>query len=413
MKTLEPQADRIQADLDDLAAIVDRSRPGWTRTSLSDLDRAGRLAVLDKMRAVGLESFIDAAGNVIGRLAGRVGDAGALVTGSHTDTVEGGGRFDGNVGVVAALETVRMLAEADVRLQHDLLVVDFFSEEPNRFGISCVGSRALTGILTRSDLERTDDRGHRFGDAWSATGTDPGDALGVRLPTDRVRAFVELHVEQGPYLELEDGQIGLVSRITGLRRFRALFSGQRDHAGTTTMDRRRDAGCAAAGTVLAVERIGSELDHSRATTGRVTFTPDAVNVVSERAEILGEFRSPEADWLQHAHDALMDAAQDESARRGVTVEVEWVPPQAPTPMDSGVSSLCEAAVADLGLRRMRLYSGAEHDAAVLARRFPTAMLFVPSHGGRSHCPEEWTDLSDIHNGVNALAHSLVRIDQSS
>jgi beta-ureidopropionase / N-carbamoyl-L-amino-acid hydrolase len=239
------------------------------------------------------------------------------------------------------------------------------------------------------------------------------EALGVRLPTGHVRAFVELHVEQGPYLELENAQIGLVSRTTGLRRFRALFSGQRDHAGTTPMNRRHDAGCAAAGTVLAVERIGQELDHSRATTGRVTFTPDAVNVVSERAEILGEFRSPEADWLQHAHDALMTAAQDESVRRGVTVDFEWVPPQEPVPLNRDVGRLCESAVADLGLRRMRLYSGAEHDAAVMARRFPTAMSFVPSHGGRSRCPEEWTDLSDISTGVGALAHSLIRIDQSS
>lgn len=402
--------ERVREDLAQLADMTDSGQPGWTRSALTDLDAEGRRWVLGRMREAGLTAHIDPAGNVIGVLEGRRGGR-MLMTGSHTDTVPGGGRFDGMVGVVGACEAVRAFRESGVSLAHDLVVVDFFGEEPNRYGLSCVGSRALTGVFDTAFLEVTDDEGLSFAASLRAAGIDPAEMTKSTWPWDKVDGFLELHIEQGPLLEQTGTSIGLVTSITGISRFRALFSGRRDHAGTTSMDRRADAGCAAAGAVLAVERIArSGPDGVRGTTGAVTFTPAAVNVVTETAQMRGEFRSEDDRWLRAAEEALMSQVGQESQKRGVTVELDWLPHQAPRLMDGTLAGTCRAAVDDLGLSRAELFSGAEHDAAFIADRTPAAMLFVPSRDGRSHCPEEWTDLEDIMHGIRALAESLRRAD---
>ena len=403
-------AGRVEAGLRELSGVVEPDLPGWTRTALGPVDREGREIVRRWMVDAGLETALDGAGNVVGRLRG-TGSGRSLMVGSHTDTVVGGGRFDGIVGVVGALEAVRALREAGVRLAHDLVVVDFFNEEPNEFGLSCVGSRAMAGELTSDHLGLTDDHGRTLADALDAVGIDASGLLGARYDFGGVDAFVELHIEQGPYLEEHGSQIGLVESITGISRFRALFQGRADHAGTTPMDVRHDAGCAAAGTVLAVERIGGAGDRTKGTSGQVTFTPAATNVVTAHAEFRGEFRGPEAEWLRHAQDRLTAAAHEEGGSRGVEVEVDWLPLQEPAPMDDGVVGTLAGVVDGLGLSSSRLFSGAEHDAAVIARQVPAGMLFVPSHDGRSHCPEEWTDLSDITAGITALTHALIVLDQ--
>lgn len=404
------EAQRIAADMESLASLVEPDLPGWTRTALGPVDRQARELVRRWMVEAGLQTHVDGAGNIFGRLRG-TGTGRTLMVGSHTDTVVGGGRFDGIVGVVGALEAVRVLCEAGVRLEHDLVVVDFFHEEPNEFGLSCVGSRAMVGELTGDHLDLRDEHGRTLAEALSAVDVDPGALLAARHDFSGVDAFVELHIEQGPYLEEHGSQIGLVESITGISRFRALFAGQADHAGTTPMDRRRDAGCAAAGTVLAVERIAGEGMQTRGTSGQLTFTPAAVNVVSEHAEFRGEFRGPQAEWLRAAQESLTAAAHAQGARRGVDVEVDWLPLQEPMPMSGRVVSILHDVVAGLGLSSTRLFSGAEHDAALMARAVPTGMIFVPSRDGRSHCPQEWTDLPDIAAGVSALTHSLIALDR--
>ncbi|MET9089802.1 M20 family metallo-hydrolase [Streptomyces sp. NPDC004237] len=409
-RDIQPSAERIWADIEALSKITDPALPGWTRQALTQADVDGRHRVRESMQQAGMETWIDTAGNVIGVLAGTAGGGRQLMLGSHTDTVEGGGRFDGVCGVVGAIEVVRALREADRRLRHDLVVVDFFSEEPNHFGLSCVGSRAMTGALGHDALGWTDSTGVAFADVLPKAGIDPARIGEAVWDFSKVTAFLELHVEQGPHLEELGTQIGLVETITGVSRFRALFHGQSDHAGTTPMSRRHDAGCAAAGTVLAVERIASGQREAKGTVGSLTFTPEAVNVVTRRAEMRGEFRSPDGTWLRHAEESLTRAAATQAAGRGVTVHVEWSPRQEPAALAGGLLGTVADAVDGLGLSRSTLYSGAEHDAAVLARRVPTAMLFVPSRDGRSHCAEEFTDPADITAGVTALAESVLRVD---
>lgn len=409
---LEPQALRLQADLDSVSALTDQSVPGWSRTALSPWDRDARVWAERQLRGLGLATWVDAAGNVLGRWPGTDPTLPALMTGSHLDTVEGGGRFDGMTGFVGGVETVRVLQESDVRLRHDLIVASFFNEEPNRFGLSCIGSRAMTGQLTTEHLRLVDAQGDTFGAALAGCGLDVDNLGSARLTPDQVGLFLELHIEQGPNLEEQGSQIGLVTSITGVSRFRALFHGRRGHAGTIPMNRRADAGCAAAGTVLAVEQIGSSHDHSRGTTGYVSFTPEAVNVVSDLAEVRGELRSPFDEWLEEAQSQLMDRAHEEGARRSVEVELEWLSHEHPTQMSDEVLVLLDGVVRGLGYRHSRLYSGAEHDAALMAALCPTGMVFVPSLGGLSHCPEEWTDIEDVTAGVHVLAQGLVAADRT-
>lgn len=402
--------ERVMTDLTTLSGMVDPEAPGWSRTALTDFDNAGREWIRRQMVELGLETRIDGAGNVIGRLPGTRPGLGAIMTGSHTDTVEGGGRYDGIVGVTAALECVRSLRDSGTRLNHDLLVVNFFSEEPNRFGISCIGSRALTGHIDASDMDRLDAEGHSFGTALHEAGIDPAALLSARMDMSKVRAFVELHIEQGPHLEEQGSQIGIVSSITGIKRFQVAFRGRPDHAGTTPMDRRQDAGCAAAGTVLAIEQIASTNADGRGTTGLVTFSPEAVNVVTEVANLWGEFRSPDLNWLDDAAHRFEAATHREGRTRSVSVELDWLPSESPAVMDDSLGVLVAQQADRLGLTQSRLYSGAEHDAAILAKMIPTAMIFVPSHDGRSHCPEEFTDERDVVAGTNVLLNTILQID---
>lgn len=407
----EPQPDRVDADVQALARLTDTARPGYTRTAYTDLDLAGRDWATRQMRALGLDTRTDAAGNVIGVLAGERPELGAIMTGSHLDTVDGGGRFDGIVGFVGALEAVRLLAESGTHLQHDLVIVSFFNEEPNRYGLSCVGSRALAGRLTGEHLALRDDDGVHFADALTAAGVDVNGLDSARLRPGQLAAFLELHIEQGPLLEELGCQVGLVTSITGVSRFRALFAGRRGHAGTTPMSRRADAGCAAAASVLAVERIASTHDHARGTTGSVTFSPDAVNVISDAADVRGELRSPDGEWLEHAMATLTRTVTAESASRSVTVEVDWLSHERPVPMDGSLGHILSDTIGVLGYDQARLYSGAEHDAAVMASICPTGMLFVPSHDGLSHCPQEWTDPADIFAGIHTLTTALAAADR--
>ncbi|GAA2007897.1 M20 family metallo-hydrolase [Brevibacterium samyangense] len=410
--TLEsPPEDRLLADLHDLSRIVDPDKPGWSRQAFTAFDRDGRAFARRRMAEAGLETWMDGAGNVFGLLRG-TGAAGGrqIMIGSHTDTVESGGRFDGIVGVLGAIEVARLLQESGVTLAHDLVVVVFFAEEANPFGLGCTGSAAITGVIRPHHLDRTDVDGRRMGDALPDAGIEPEEFLRATYDFSKVTAFLELHIEQGPNLEAQGVQIGVVETITGFARFSALFRGRQDHAGTTPMDVRADACCAAAGTILAVERIAGDRPTSRGTCGMLTFTPMAVNVVTELAEVRGEFRSDSGTWLREAEQRILEAATAEASTRGVEVEVETAADGDPTPMTPGVMGTITSVASERGLSHARMFSGAGHDTQNIALHTDVGMIFVPSVGGRSHCPEEFTETADLLRGVEVLLGSVVRID---
>jgi N-carbamoyl-L-amino-acid hydrolase len=405
-----PREDRFHADLDQLAGFVEPGLAGWTRRVFSDAFATSRPWIASRMADAGLEVHIDPAGNIVGLLKGTDPTVPPLVTGSHTDTVTGGGRFDGILGVLGAIEAVRSLREQGVTLDRDLLVVDFLGEEPNEFGLSCVGSRAIVGSLTADHMAMRDPEGRALADGFARMGIDP-DGVAEALWTRAPLAFVELHIEQGPVLEAVGQPIGVVDAIAGISRFCATFEGRGDHAGTMPMGMRRDAACAAAEGIVALESM-AQGETGVATTGRLELTPGSTNVVPELARMWGELRSTDADWLAERR-RLFDAAVEEAGRRrSVGTSVAWLSATSPTPCAADLQLTIEAVSARLDLSSRRLPSGAGHDAVQMAALAPVGMIFVPSKGGRSHVPEEWTDPSECAQGIHVLAQTLVELDAS-
>lgn len=411
LSMLRPERERVSADLRELATYRDPDAPGWSRQLFSEPYRASREWIRRRMDAAGLDVHVDGAGNIVGRLPGRT-SAEPLVTGSHTDTVRGGGRFDGTVGVLGGIEAARRLRETGRQLDHDLLVVDFLGEETNPYGFGCLGSRAATAEMSAEDLERTDDAGNRLGDAVTAFGLDTEGVLSTDWARQPLRGYLELHIEQGPALERQDVQIGVVTAIAGIERVLATFLGTADHAGTRPMGERHDALVAAARTVLAVENegCGGPVD-AVATSGRLEARPGSLNVVPDHAQVWAEFRSTDVEWLGGVRGRVAAEIARLSAESGVESFLNWVTDNPAIPTHRTVQDVTASAADQLGRSWIPVPSGATHDAAHLARLCPTGMIFVPSQEGRSHCPEEWTEVDDVCAGVHVLAASLLRLDQ--
>ncbi|MGV9351548.1 M20 family metallo-hydrolase [Streptomyces spiralis] len=406
--------ERIEADLTELSRIRDPDSNGWTRTVFSEPYQASRAWMRTRMTNAGLDVHPDSAGNLVGVLPGRNPAARPLVTGSHTDTVRGGGRFDGIVGVLGALEVVRQLIENDIQLERDLLVIDFLGEESNGFGLSCLGSRALAGELSAADLDRKDHRGTRLGDRYADFGLDPSDVLAACsgwATARRPHRYVELHIEQGPLLEERNVPIGVVTAIAGIERMLATFTGRPDHAGTMPMADRRDALVAAAEAVLTVRQQGCDAPvHGVATTSRLVSEPGSPNVVPGVVRMQAEMRSVDPGWLSAAQLRLAEEIKLKAEACGVGVDIEWSTDNECRPASPAVHETISSTADAMGIAWEPVPSGATHDAVHIARLCPMGMIFVPSRGGRSHCPEEWSDLNHIATGIQLLGRTLVELD---
>jgi N-carbamoyl-L-amino-acid hydrolase len=408
---IDPDATRLAADLAELSTFAESAQPGWTREVFSDPYRASRQWTKARMESAGLQTHIDAAGNIIGVLPGRNPSLPALLTGSHTDTVPGGGRFDGMVGVLGAIELARRLRETGTGFERDLVVIDFLGEEANPFGLSCLGSRALSGDLLPEHLDRLDPSGHKLGEAMAGFGLDPARAVAQAWDPSRVHAYVELHIEQGPLLERSGTQIGVVTAIAGIDRLVARFTGRPDHAGTTPMDERHDALLAAASAILTLEHEACCAPvHGVSTTGRIESSPGAFNIIPDHATIWAELRSIDAAWLGPARRRVAEKIALEAEKRGVQAAVEWLSDQPPVPTTGLVQDQIAQAAQSLGLSWEAVPSGAGHDAAHLPRLGPMGMIFIPSAGGRSHVPEEFSTDEQIARGVQVLAATLANLD---
>lgn len=402
--------ERMAADLAALAEMTRRDEPGFTRLAYSEEDRQARAWLREKMAAAGLTVRLDPAANVIGRRAGE-SEGGVLVVGSHIDTVPNGGRFDGIAGVVAGLEIARVLREAGRPLRHALEVIAFTNEEPNAFGISTVGSRAMAGKLSAARARELRDPGGRtLAEAIDFLG---GDA--VRLDEARrlhgaIAHYLELHIEQGPVLDGERIAVGVVTGIAAPTRLRVRVDGRPDHAGTTPMGMRKDALAGAAEIVLALERIATDVGDSVGTTGCLVNQPNHANVVPGHVEMMLEFRSIFPERIAVVRAGLLEAMREIARRRGLEVSWEFMMEERPLQIPPETVELAATVCEELEIAFRKLPSGASHDANHIAEIAPVGMLFVPSVGGRSHCPEEFTDTADIAVGTRALLGLLLRLD---
>jgi len=408
-----PSPERIQADLEALAARTDPERP-WTRRAFSPRFLQGRAWLQQAMAAAGLGPRTDAAGNLIGRRAGRAPGQGTLVLGSHSDTVPDGGRFDGIAGVVAGLEVARVLAERGIQLDHDFEVIDCLAEEVSCFGLSCIGSRAVAGALPAEWLERSAD-GLTLRDGIQAVGGHP-DRLDSARRND-ILAYLELHIEQGPVLEAEGLQLGVVTAITGITRIAIQVEGRADHAGTTPMDARADALVAAAELVLAVRALavtlaGAGAGHFTATVGEFGITPNAANVVPGSARLLIDARAEQRPQMTAFLERLAQACERIAAAHRVRVATPAIiSDNLPTLADPFLMDALDQAADRVGASHRRMASGAGHDMAWFAKVAPAAMVFVPCRGGRSHSPEEWAEPGAIALGAEVLLETLLRLDR--
>jgi N-carbamoyl-L-amino-acid hydrolase len=408
---VDPQ--RLWADLMVLGEITEPDQP-YTRRSFSPLFAEGRRFLTDRMVAAGLEVRVDTAGNLIGRLQGREPGLGTVALGSHSDSVRAGGRFDGMAGVVAGLEVVRAVAESGEHLRHDLEVIDFLAEEPSPFGVSCIGSRGVSGTLDEAMLALTDPQGRVLRDALRQVGGDP-DRLAEAQRND-LKAFLELHIEQGPVLEKASLDIGIVTSIVGIRRIEIVFDGQAAHAGTAPMTLRRDAAVAGAATLLNVREHAEALAREPggyfvATVGDLRVEPGGPNVVPARCRLVIDARSE--DTAQMARfAALIDA---DSAAAAVAASVERsrfaiLSDGVPALCDERLRAILSAGADRLGLSAMEIASGAGHDAAFIARVCPAAMIFIPCLNGVSHSPVEWASPDQVAKGAELMLEALTAID---
>jgi N-carbamoyl-L-amino-acid hydrolase len=408
---LDVDIDRVMADLDALARHSDAPAPAVTRVLYTKADLAARSLIKSLCVDAGLDVREDAVGNLFARYMGESPAQAPVGTGSHIDAIPHSGRYDGTVGVLGAIEAVRAMQRAGFRPRRSIEVIMFTSEEPTRFGLGCIGSRALSGMLHAEDLARLEDsNGRSFDDVRHAAGFR-GALSDVRLPTGSYAAFVELHIEQGPLLERADKPIGIVTAIAAPALLRADWQGEGGHAGAVLMPGRKDALCAAAEAVLAVERAGlqSGSPDTVATTGICLVHPGASNGIPDRVTLEIDVRDIDGATRDRVVAEVRGAIESISRRRSVAARITVRNADPPAAMAPAIITAIEATCAERGLASLRLVSRAFHDSVFMAQLAPTGMIFIPCKDGISHRPDELSTPEQIARGIEVLAGTLARL----
>lgn len=406
--------DRLRALLDRFAGLSEPdSGPGVTRLAYTRLEREAHALFAAHMTGLGAAVWTDAAGNTLAELPGTDPAAPAVGTGSHLDSVPNGGRFDGIVGVAAAMETARLVTTRGIRHRHPLRFVVFAAEEGARFGQACTGSRIAAGLTGADDLPgKRDADGVSLAEAMSGVGLDPARVGDARWDPAGWAAFVELHIEQGAVLESTRRRVGVVDTISGSTRLRIDLEGRASHSGGTPMHLRADAAAAAAEIVLLVESVALRAAAwgTRATVGRIDVAPGSMTTIAGGASVWVDVRGLDGDRQRRAATEIVEGATAACARRGVGCTATPLAETPPVPLPAAVRDTLVAACEGLGLEPAVLPSGASHDAQQVNEVTPAGMLFIPSRDGISHDPAEYTDIDDVALGTTALAASLLRLD---
>ena len=402
---------RLKHELQVLSSFSEATPPAVTRVVFTEHDVAGRTYVRSLCTEAGLSVREDAVGNLFARWTGADPSLPAVCTGSHIDAIPNAGMYDGTVGVLGGLEAVRALQTSGLQPRRSIEVLMFTSEEPTRFGIGCLGSRLLSGLMDAGAASRLRDReGATLDDARHAAGFT-GDVARVALPAGYYAAFVELHIEQGPLLELFGMGLGLVTAIAAPATLRVTIEGVGGHAGAVLMPSRRDAFVAASEIVLAVEAaaLGTGAIDTVATTGVCHVFPGAVNSVPSRCELEIDVRDIDEERRDAVLARIAAACVEVAARRTVSVTTQVVNADPPARCDAAVVDALAASCAEAGHGAERMISRAYHDALFMSRVAPTAMLFIPCRGGVSHRPDEYATPDDIARGAHVLALTLARL----
>lgn len=403
---LRLSSERLMTRLDALGAVGATPEGGVRRLALSDADKDGRNLVTGWMKELGLSVRIDRIGNIFGMRAGQENLA-PVMTGSHIDTVFNGGNLDGNLGVLAALEVIETLNKAAIETRRPLVVAIFTNEEGARFQPDMMGSLVYAGgYELEKALDTVDEQGVVLGDELRRIGYAGNMPCGEIIPS----AFVELHIEQGPILEQEGITLGAVENLQGISWTEVIFSGQANHAGTTPMHLRRDAGYCAGALTSFIHDLAKETGGAQvATVGVIELEPNIINVVPGRARVTVDLRNPDNFFLIEVEQRLQTFLLEIAKTGSVEVQTNSLARFDPVQFDDAIVRLIEENARALGHSCRRMTSGAGHDAQMMSRICPTAMIFTPSINGVSHNPAEATDPEDVMAGANVLLHTLLNL----
>ncbi len=409
--SLQIDAARLSAEIDKLATFSESPAPSVTRLVFSKEDKEARRFLAERFEAAGLSIRVDAIGNTFARWQGSDSERKPVGTGSHIDAIPNAGKYDGVVGVLGPLEAVRALQGSGFKPVASIDIILFTSEEPTRFGLGCLGSRMLAGNVTpdAADSLRTPD-GYSLDDLRNAAGI-PGDLGSVRMEPGAYDAFVELHIEQGPILERESIDIGVVERIAAPAAWRVRFVGEGGHAGAVLMPRRRDASLGGAEAALALEKHVLELGSPDgvATTGVFQIRPGAINSVPFEANLEVDIRDTDHRARQAVEGAFQASVAAIAQRRKLELTLTRINSDPPAICDPRLVQMAETAANESGCTVRRLVSRAYHDSLFMSLIAPVTMIFIPCHQGFSHRPDEFSSSDQIAKGVNTLARLLEKL----
>jgi len=408
---LEIDHQRLLSEIEALAAISDAERPAVTRIVFTPTDLRARAWMIVHCEGAGLEVRQDAIGNMFARWVGSDPAAPAVGTGSHIDAIPNAGKYDGVVGVLGGLEAIRALQRSGFRPRTSIELLVFATEEPTRFGIGCLGSRLLSGTLSAEAAAKLKDRdGETVEEVRRKAGLS-GNLQHVKLPAEYYKGFIELHIEQGPLLERAQTPLGIVTSIAAPASLRISIEGAGGHAGGVLMPDRKDALCAAAGLILAIETAArsSGAADTVATVGMCEVFPGAVNSIPSRVGMTLDIRDTDQARRDSAMRSIERASQSISAKRQVSIQWELVNADAPAHCAPEVREALADSCRRHGFQSLEMVSRAYHDSLFISRIAPTGMLFIPCRNGYSHRPDEYAAPEDIARGALVLAESLAKL----
>lgn len=402
-------ADRLWDRLMQLSEIGPQEAGGVTRLSFSPEERAAKNLVAGFMKEAGLAVREDEVGNLIGRKEGKNPEASVVLVGSHLDSVPNGGNFDGPLGVLSGVEILQAMHEQGIETEHPVEVIAFTDEEGTRFGYGMIGSRGIAGLLRRSELEMRDEAGISIAEAMEKSGLDPAHIEEAAREPGSVKAYVELHIEQGKVLESRGLSVGVVSGVAGPLWLKFVLEGEAGHAGATPMSMRRDPLAAAAQVMLAIEREAAREEISVGTVGKLQVFPGGVNIIPGRVEFTLDLRDVDVAVRDKVEQAIMQEAEAICERRGVRLQVELLQRIDPAVCSTEIQSSIREACAAEGLETITLPSGAGHDCMQLTGLCPVGMIFARSKDGISHNPAEYTSKEDCANGAKVLYRTVLSL----
>jgi ureidoglycolate amidohydrolase len=408
---LEIDRDKLLTEIEALAAISDVEPPAVTRIVFTPADLKARAWLRARCEEAGLAVRQDAIGNTFARWIGSAPKAAAVGTGSHIDAIPNAGKYDGVVGVLGGLEAIRALRRAGFHARHSIELLVFTSEEPTRFGIGCLGSRLLSGTLSAEAARQLKDTDGEPVEKVRRQAGLGGELEEVKLPTDYYKAFVELHIEQGPLLEQQNTPLGVVTKIAAPASMRVSLEGAGGHAGGVLMPDRRDALCAAAELILAIENAARDTGavDTVATVGICDVFPGAVNSIPSRVRLSVDIRDTDLARRDGVMKAIEDAGRAISANRRVAVHTELVNADAPAECAPTIVAALSDACRKHQQKFLPMISRAYHDSLFMSRIAPAAMLFIPCRKGYSHRPDEYASPEDIARGTLVLAETLAAL----